>query len=476
MSINEICLMDATELAQKIREKKLSPTEVVEAFLAQTDKVNSEVNAYALLPHELARKEAKEAEAAITSGQELGPLHGVPVAIKDLTEAKGVETTFGSYALRGNIPENDSILVERTKRAGGIQMGRTNSPEFGHSGASSRNLVYGATVNPWNPAHSPGGSSGGSAVAVATAMAPVAEGTDGGGSVRMPASCCGIFGLKPTFGRIPVGILETHFETLANFGPMTWTVRDAALLMSVWTGPHTGDALSLPDTGDDWLGSLDGDVDGMKIAYSPDLGWAVDPRVNAVVDSAVGKLADIGCKVEQVEVELTQETYDAEFGQWSALCGSLFDKYVTEENRPHMTPYLLEMIEKGKAMSAVEYLNRNIVRRCWYDQVERILDTHDFLVCPTLASLPPSIDSISTGPEVVGGKPVHGWLGWALTWPFNLSMHPVATIPAGFAEGNLPVGMQIISRRFRETDILRLSARFEEAAPWADRRPEVATA
>ena len=475
MSINEICLMDATALAGAIKEKRLSPVEVVDAFLDQTDKVNPEVNAFCLVLHDEARAAARRAEAAVMAGDELGPLHGVPVAIKDITVGKGIETTFGSVAFKGNIPDTDAVIVERTKRAGGIvEMGRTNSPEFAHSGASSRNLIHGATRNPWNEAHSSGGSSGGSAAAVATAMAPVAEGTDGGGSIRMPSSCCGTFGLKPQFGRIPSGILETHWESLLNFGPMTWTVRDAALLMSAWAGPDGRDACSLPDTGDDWIGALEGDVKGKKIAYSPDLGWAVDPRVRVVVEKAVNTLRDLGCQVEEVPVTLTEETYSAEIGKWATLSTALFEKYATPENRPNMTHFVLELFDRANSMSAVEYLNLDIIRSRWYDQVESILAKYDFLVCPTLASLPPSIDTISFGPQVVGGTQVHAWLGWALTWPFNLSMHPVASIPAGFAEGNLPVGMQIVGRRFRETDVLRLSARFEEAAPWGHLRPEVA--
>lgn len=474
MTVNEICLMDATELAAKIRAKELSPVEVVDAFLGQIDKVNPTVNAYCLVLQDQARAEARRAEAAVVAGEELGPLHGVPIAIKDLTVGKDVKTTFGTWALKDNVPDHDAVVVERTRRAGGIQLGRTNTPEFGHSGASSHNPVSGATKNPWNDAHSSGGSSGGSAVAVVTAMAPVAEGTDGGGSIRMPSSACGSFGLKPQFGRIPSGIVDTHFETLLNFGPMTWTVRDAALLMSVWAGPDSRDALSLPATNDDYLAAVGQDVKGMKIAYSPDLGWAVDPRVRSVVENAVHAFTDLGCHVEEVPISLTQDVYDAEFGKWCAFSSAMFKKYATEENRPHMTNYVLEMFEIGAAMSATEYHEHDVAASRWYDHVESVLADYDAIVCPTLASLPPYFDTMSFGPQVVGDKEVHPWLGWALTWPFNLSMHPAASIPAGFAPGDVPVGMQIIGRRFSETDVLRLSAGFEQARPWAGRRPALA--
>ncbi|MGY1901106.1 amidase [Nocardia gipuzkoensis] len=473
MGLNEICLMDATELAQKIRQKILSPVEVVDAFLDQADRVNPQVNAYCFTLHERARAKAREAEAAVTSGAELGPLHGVPIAIKDITESKGIETTFGSWALKGHIPDKDAIIVERSEKAGAIQVGRTNSPEFAHS-PFTNNLIFGPTRNPWNLEHTAGGSSGGSAAAVAAAMAPIAEGTDGGGSIRIPSSCCGTFGLKPHFGRIPSGILETHYESLLNFGPMTWTVRDAALLMSVWAGPDARDALSLPDTGEDWLGALQGDVRGAKVAYSPDLGWAVDPRVREVVEKAVSTLSDLGCQVEEVPIKVTEEVYEAELVKWASLSTALFEKYATPENRSRMCDFTLEMFDLGNARSAADYIKMDIARSRWYDQVQSVLDKYDYLVCPTIAVPPPSAEGMSSGPDMVGGKHVHTWLGWVLTWPFNLSMHPTASVPVGFTSGNLPVGMQIVGRRFRETDVLRLAARFEEASPWTHRRPAIA--
>jgi Asp-tRNA(Asn)/Glu-tRNA(Gln) amidotransferase A subunit family amidase len=263
-----LCLNDATALAALIRERAVSPVEVVDAFLARIEALNPAINAFCVVAAEEARTDARTAEAALVAGEAVGPLHGVPVAFKDLTDTAGVETAYGSWIHAGNIPDADALIVERTRRAGGIMLGKTMTSEFGHA-ATARDLVHGATVNPWNRERIPGGSSGGSAAAVLAAMAPVAEGSDGGGSVRIPASCCGIFGLKPQLGRIPMPD-TTNFTTLACHGPLTWTVRDAALLMSVWAGPDDRDPLSLPDTGDDWLAAPDGDVRGARIAYSPE--------------------------------------------------------------------------------------------------------------------------------------------------------------------------------------------------------------
>ncbi|MEV6012968.1 amidase family protein [Streptomyces sp. NPDC051976] len=472
MNANEICLMDATALAENIRDRKLSPVEVMDAFLEQTDRVNPAVNAYCAVLHERAREQAAEAERAVTSGQELGPLHGVPIGIKDITPTRGIEMSLGSWTFKGHVPDYDAVIVERSERAGAIQIGRTNSPEFAHS-PFTNNLVYGPTHNPWNLAHTSGGSSGGSAAAVAAAMTPIAEGTDGGGSIRIPSSCCGTFGLKPQFGRIPSGILETHWESLLNFGPITWSVRDAALLMSVWSGPDARDALSLPETGEDWFGALGGAVKGAKVAYSPDLGWAVDPEVRANVENGVRTLGDIGCKVEEVQLNLTEDVYEAELVKWASLSTALFERYATPELRPKMTRQVLDFFKVGNERSAADYIRMDIARSRWYNQVQSVLDRYDYIVCPTIAVPVPPVDHMSAGPDVVAGKHVDTWLGWVLTWPFNLSMHPTANVPVGFTAGDLPVGMQIVGRRFRETDVLRLAARFEEAAPWGHRRPAI---
>ncbi len=471
MAINEICLMDATELAGKISRKELSPVEVVDAFLGQIDKTQPILNAFCLLLGDQAREEARAAEEAVAKGRPLGPLHGVPIAIKDLTPTKGVRTTLGSVIFRDNVPDADAIVVERVKNAGAVMVGKTLTPEFGCSGFA-RNLLSGYTPNPWNFEHTPGGSSGGSTTAVAAGMVPLAEGTDGAGSVRIPASCTGVYGLKPHFGRIPLAIVETHFESLLSFGPITWTVRDAARLLSVWAGPDDRDPLSLPDMGEDYVAALEGGVGGMRVAYS-DLGFEIDPKVSAVVDRAAAKLEDLGCGVERVEIDGREEAWEAQVGIWQSLIASVFGEYVTE-HRHQMTDYVPELIRRGQGMTAVDYHKAQAARSRYYDKINGIFQEYDFIVSPTIAVPPPSVHSFTFGPQEVNGKQIDPYIGWLCTWPFNLTMHPAASIPAGFTPEGLPVGLQIAGRRFAEGDVLRLSARFEEAAPWANERPPVA--
>jgi Asp-tRNA(Asn)/Glu-tRNA(Gln) amidotransferase A subunit family amidase len=469
--MNEICLFDATQLVAHVRSKTLSPVEIIQAFLNQIDRINPSLNAFCLVLHEQALAEAKRAEERVVANDTLGPLHGVPIAFKDFTITKGIETTFGSWVFKDFVPREDAIVVERAKRAGAILIGKTQTSEFAHSGFTS-NPVFGTTINPWDFDRTPGGSSGGSAVAVAAAMTPLAEGTDGGGSVRVPCACCGIYGLKPHFGRVPIEILETAFETLLNFGPMTWTVRDAALLLSVWAGPDERDPLSLPQTEEDFVTAIDGEVTGQRIAYlTTDL--PVDPEVREVVERATRVFDDLGCVVDPVEI-VGSETASAAFADlYWPMFAAHFGRYV-EEYGERMSPLVIELIQRAKGLSALDYQRAQIIRSTYYARIASVLERYDFLVTPTLAISPPPVENI-VGPEVIEGRQVGDpQLGWVLTWPFNLTLHPAASIPAGFTRDGLPVGMQIVGRRFRDGDVLRLSARFEEAYPWRDKRPPVA--
>jgi amidase len=463
-----LCLNDATALAALIRERAVSPVEVVDAFLARIEALNPAINAFCVVAAEEARTDARTAEAALVAGEAVGPLHGVPVAFKDLTDTAGVETAYGSWIHAGNIPDADALIVERTRRAGGIMLGKTMTSEFGHA-ATARDLVHGATVNPWNRERIPGGSSGGSAAAVLAAMAPVAEGSDGGGSVRIPASCCGIFGLKPQLGRIPMPD-TTNFTTLACHGPLTWTVRDAALLMSVWAGPDDRDPLSLPDTGDDWLGAPDGDVRGARIAYSPDLGLPVEPEVSAVVRRATATLEAIGAHVEEIDLATGQDLVQQFHLLWVGMEAAKFGGYV-EEHGDRMTRGVRDEIARGSRISALDYWNAELARSAYHEKIREILASYDFLVCPTIAVSPPGIHTFTDGPEEIAGQISDRKTGWTLAFPFNMTSHPAASLPCGFTDDGLPVGMQVVGRRFREVDVLRLAARFEEAAPWGDHRP-----
>jgi Asp-tRNA(Asn)/Glu-tRNA(Gln) amidotransferase A subunit family amidase len=464
----ELHLEDATAIAGLIASKAISPVEVVDHFLGRIERLNPTLNAFCLVAAESARAQAKRAEELVMAGSQLGPLHGVPVAIKDLTPTEGIETNYGSWIYKGNIPKTDAVLVERTKAAGGIVIGKTMTSELGHA-ACARDLIHGAAANPWNTERIPGGSSGGSAAAVAAGMVPVAEGSDGGGSVRIPAACCGLFGLKPQVGRIPI-TSAANFQSLACHGPLTWTVRDAALLMAAWSGPDDRDPLSLPRTGEDFVAALDGDVRGVRIAYSPDLNLPIEPDVRQAVAGGVSVLEALGAEVDVVDLD-TRGLIEQFHRLWVGMEAAEVRPHLAEF-RGRMTRGVLDEVARGSTMGALEYWDAELARSVYYEKVRLILDAYDFIVCPTLAVSPPSIHMFTDGPEEVAGQIVDRKTGWSMAYPFNMTMHPVASIPCGTTTDGMPVGMQIVGRRFGEAQILRLAARFEEAAPWA--RPPIA--
>ncbi len=469
----ELCFTPATELADLIRRGELSPVELVDAVLDRIDRINPKINAYCCVLHDQARAAAKEAEAAVKRGDRLGPLHGIPIAIKDLTPTAGIRTTFGSKAFENFIPDRDAPFVERVKAAGAIILGKTNTPEFGWKGTTD-NLLFGTTRNPWDPDKIAGGSSGGSAAAVAAGIAPLAEGSDGGGSIRIPSSACGVFGLKPTFGLIPVNIMLNCFAYSTPFithGPIARTVADAALLLSVVVGPDESNPFSLPGPIEDYTQSLEGTIRGLKIAYSPDLGYfEIDPRVRRATDGAAKVFTDLGCAVEQVDPHFEKpETIESAFQtMWTVSFASNFQDLFPSSGEL-MTPEIRAIIMLGQQASAVEYKQTELTRAMVWEKIQAIFGRHDLLLTPTLAVPPFSVNI--PGPTEINGKPVNQLLGWILTYPFNMTGHPAASIPCGFTEEGLPVGLQIVGKRFADGTILRASAAFERASPWAHKRP-----
>src|SRR5919109_5364374 len=299
MDTIDLCYLPALELREAIRSKQVSPVEVVDAVLARIERLNPTLNASCTVTAAAARAAAKEAEAAVMRGDTLGTLHGIPVSIKDLVTTKGVRTTHGSKIYEQFIPDEDAPVVERLKRAGAIILGKTNTPEFGHK-AITDNLVFGPTRSPWSLEHTPGGSSGGAAAAVATGLGPLAVGTDAGGSIRIPSSCCAIFGLKPTLGLVPMAPTFGGLETLSHTGPMTRTVRDAALMLSCMVGADRRDLSSLPGVEVDYLTGLDRGIQGSRVAWSPDWGYAaLDEEVRQLAEAAAKRFTALGCRVEE---------------------------------------------------------------------------------------------------------------------------------------------------------------------------------
>ncbi|MFC1864304.1 amidase [Chloroflexota bacterium] len=463
----EICFMTVVEMAEAIKTRKLSPVEIMDAVLARIERLNPKLNAYCTLVAESAKRQAIEAEAMVMSGKELGLLHGVPISIKDLIFTNGIRTTGGSKIYQNFVPQQDAIVVERLKAAGAIVIGKTNTPEFGWM-AVTDNQLFGATRNPWNLGFNTGGSSGGAAASVASGMGSLAIGSDGGGSIRIPSSFCGVFGFKPSFGRVPQYPGFPGWEGLSHTGPITRTVRDAALTMEVIAGRDDRDRLSLPDTGLQYLSFLGAGLKGLRIAWSADLGYAtVDPRVLEITKSAIKTFDTLGSSVEAAspEVGSPEGAFSTVVGMWLATV--LHDKM--EEWREQIDPLLVRFIERNKDRLATEYGAAHLEHVEYYDKIRSFFEQYDLLLTPTVAVPPLELGKITLR-EIDGVKVSP--LGWMpFTYPFNITGQPAASVPCGWTDDGLPVGLQIVGRRFDDVTVLRAAAAFEQASPWIGRRP-----
>ena len=474
--------LSAAGLARRIREGSLSPVTVVDALLDRIDARNDRTNAFVTVTADRAREDAHRAAEAVESGERLGPLHGVPVAIKDLTDVAGVPTSRGSQLFAGSVAESSDPVVERLEAAGAIVIGKTNTPEFG-LGCTTDNRVAGATGTPFAPDRIAGGSSGGSAAALADRLVPIAQGSDAGGSIRTPSSCCGVFGFKPTFGRVPIAGRPnafSHHTPFVHLGPMARTVEDAALVLDVMAGPHPDDPFCLPAEGGRYFDAVDVGIEDASIAYSPDLGaYPVSSTVRDVLDDAVEAFEAAGATVERADPELgldNDEILEAYYTFATVLWQSLFDGLEAEHgfdprgaDRDRLAETTVEAVVEAESVSTREYKAADRVRTRVYDAMVDLLAEHDLLVTPTLAVPPFPIGDLPTEVEGVSIEPRRGWL---LTQPFNLTGQPVGAVPAGFTDDGLPVGMQVVGPRLADADVLAASAAVERKRPWADRYPE----
>jgi aspartyl-tRNA(Asn)/glutamyl-tRNA(Gln) amidotransferase subunit A len=465
---SELCWMTAAELATAIRRKKLSPVEVVDATLERIEKLKA-LNAYVTVDAEGAQRAARAAERALTRrGVKLGPLHGVPFSVKDLVLTKGVRTTFGTPLYRDNVPTQDAPTVERLKAAGAIMIGKTNTPTFGWVGVTD-NLLFGVTRNPWDPGRTPGGSSGGAAAAVAAGMGPLAIGTDGGGSIRKPAAFCGIVGHKPSYGRWPIHPHGTTWS-VSHLGPMTRTVQDAALMMNACSGPDDRDQYSLPADGVDYVKALRGSLKGLRVAYSDTLGFApaVDPEVRTATARAARVFKDFGCVVDAVD-----PGWPSPWECWRFLfLGGIAARLAPfMSRREEIDPGLLPVIDEVLKSSPTRYVQAWIDRLAWWQQARAFFERWDLLLCPAVSTAAFELGIL--WPTEVDGKTVDREAGSAFTFPFNMTGQPAASVPCGFTKGGLPIGLQIVGRRFADVTVLRAAAAFERARPWAQHRPPV---
>jgi Asp-tRNA(Asn)/Glu-tRNA(Gln) amidotransferase A subunit family amidase len=471
---DEVCFMPATQMATAIRKRELSPLEVVDTLLARIERVNPALNAFTVVLADQAGSAAKRAEEAISNGEATGPLHGVPFTLKDLTFTKGVRTMRGSKAFAEWVPNENSIVVDRLLGAGGIFVGKTTTPEFGNKGITQSPLT-GTTNNPWKTTHIAGGSSGGAAVAVAAGLGPLAEGSDAGGSIRIPASCCGVVGFKPSYGRVPT-FPPSPFQTLAHQGPLARTVSDAAMMLTVMAGPDDRVPFAIAEREIDYAGALEGaSVKGLRVAYSRDLGLApVDPRVTARTDAAARLFAQVlGADVEEATPPSRPDPAEIMLAIWSATVGTTATELILPRvGRADVDPAVLNLLERAEKLSTIEYYRAAyLLRGEYYRNMMAFFDRYDLLLSPTLTTPPFLHPGWAPGPAEVAGKPINPLLGWVLTYPFNLTGQPAISLPCGFSDDGLPIGLQIVGRRHADIDVLRAAAVYEQAAPWVHLRP-----
>ena len=459
--MTDLNALSATELARLIRSKRLSPVEIVDASLARIEATNPALNAFCFVYAEEARAAARKAEAKVMRGASTGPLHGVPIAIKDLTKTKGKRTTMGSKIFEHWVPDEDAVIVERLAAAGAILVGKTTTPEFAYSGYTESPL-WGITRNPWNPERTPGGSSGGSGVAVATGCVPLAEGSDAGGSVRIPGAFCGTVGLKPRLGRIPKDELDKQLVDIFHFGPLARSVDDAALFLNVTQGPDDRDHISLPPLPPVPLPLAD-DLRGLKLGLSADLGiYAVDPAIVANLEASAAALAARGAQVERVKVPFTNAMIDAFYDYWRVLYASSLGRYLAEF-RQAMDPYVVRLIDEAKALSAERVFEIGQIRTAAWQGLVPLLQRYDALLCPTTTITAPPVGGDEAAFLVIDEKGNHSI---DMTCLFNLvSRVPVLQVPSGMADG-LPTGLQIVGRRYDDATVLRIGKALEAARPW----------
>lgn len=462
MERDDLCFLSGHELRARYVTRELSPVEVTDAILDRIERVNPRLTAFVTVTPEIARRHAAAAERACQPGGEPGPLAGIPISIKDLTPTKGIRTARGSLLDPDWVPDEDAPFVERALAAGAVLLGKTNTPELGWKGDSG-NRLFGPTHNPWRLGRTAGGSSGGAAAAVAAGLGPLAQGSDGAGSIRLPAAFCGIFGFKPSFGLVPQ-YPASAVGDLSHLGPMTRTVRDAALLLSVVAGADERDRLSW-SSGERDLADVEGGVAGLRVAWSPDLGHAaVGAEVAALTEAAAGRFAELGCEVETASPDLPSP-WDIIDPLWSSAMAGVFHDRLAEV-RELLDPGLLAVVERGGTIGADAVADAGLRRNAYYHGMRRFMERFDLLLTPTVP-----ITAFRAGadrPDAVDGGDYLDWTPF--TYPFNLTGQPAATVPCGFVDG-LPIGLQIVGRWRNDASVLRAAAAFEAVAPWADLRP-----
>lgn len=457
----ELCYLPAHEALARFRAKTLSPVELMEAVIARAEAVKDPVNAFTYTHFDEAMDLARKAEAKYARGQRTRALEGLPIGIKDENMIKGKPTSSGSLIMKDFVAETTSVNNQRILAAGGIVHARTATPEFSAAGICWSRL-WGVTRNPWNPEFTPGGSSGGSAASLAAGTSPLAMGSDIGGSIRIPASACGVVGFKPPYGRNADDPPFNH-DFFCHTGPLARTVKDVALLQNVITGPHPSDIttlrpkLTLPLEGKP--------IKGWKIAYSPDLGiFEVDPEVRRNTEAALDVFRSLGATVTEVKTGWGPEIMEACLSYLSHIFGA-FIGGLLDDHAEEMTSYVRQFAEMGIASTSRDYVKALEVIAGAYAPIGSIMERHDLLICPTLGiPAPPATFDSSKDKMLINGREVSPFLGWAMTVPFNmLSRLPVLAVPSGRAANGVPTGIQLVGRSYSDRDVFQAGMAYEAA-------------
>ena len=469
--MDELYWKPAHELAAMIRRRDIKAAELMDLTIKRIEQTNPKLNAFCALRADDAMADARALDEKIARREDVGPLAGLPLGVKDLEDAAGLATTHGSKAFRDHMPKSDSVQVSRLKAAGAIVIGKTNAPEFGYT-AFTKNLLFGVTRNPWNLERTPGGSSGGSSAAIAGGVIPIATGSDGGGSVRIPACYTGCYGLKPTKGRIPseasLGMLQWNDTSV--YGPLTRTVRDAAIFMDAVVGYHPADPDSVPHPGISYASILERLPKKLRIAFHPDFGQLVQRDVMREIVKAVAVFKDLGHEVTTID-DPVPETGRAwmQLGatQSYAQLHEMFDKHRDDFGRAFLSG------TEGATRVTWKHYGAAYRRRLEFNEwCQRVFARYDLLLCPVLPT--EAFPAKGPMPTEINGEPLKDALGAVVfTYPFNLSGHPGASVRAGFTDSNLPCGLQIVAERYREDLVLQASHAYEQANPWNSKWPNI---
>jgi amidase len=473
MQNDDLCFLSATEQSELIRTQKISAVQLIRAHLDQIERFNPVLNAIVTLTAESAMAEAVLADKKTASNEPLGVLHGLPVAHKDLFLTKGVRTTFGSLAFKDFVPEVDSLPVERLKQAGAISLGKTNTPEFG-AGSQTFNAVFGSTPNPYDLSKTCGGSSGGGAVALASGMIAIADGTDLGGSLRNPASFCNLVGIRPSVGRVPSWPDSLAWYPFSVPGPMARTVQDLALAMAAMSGPDDRSPISLEAPGEMFLNPLARSFKGYKIAFSANLGGLpVEPEVAKVVESTRAVFQDLGCEVVNDEPDISEA--DEIFMLWRAWRTELRITPLLKDHRANIKETVIWNAEQGLSITGPQLVRAEAKRTELYHHMRQFFKKYDFLVLPVSQVAPFSIDQ--EYPTQINVVKMDTYIDWQKSaYHISAMGNPAISVPAGFTSDNLPVGIQIVGRHRDDFGILQLAYAFEQKTHFAQRRPPMCSA